>query len=109
TKAPASVKYQRMVHSDCPVAGPWSPLINHTTSDGGRIDIARAVNQGQQRTSNTSTPLARKTQMISDSVQAVINALPTKTTQSKRWGLSVSRTSLKALRAIIAMTAARIP
>jgi hypothetical protein len=71
--------------------------------------MARAVNRGKERTTKTSSPLARKTQMISDSVQAVMMALPAKTAQSSRSFLMVKRTSLKALRAMIAMTAAPMP
>ena len=66
-------------------------------------------NLGGKRTNNATTPLARNSQMISDSVQAVASPLAAKRTHSMRSLASVSLISLRALRAMMAMTAAPTP
>jgi len=61
------------------------------------------------RTSITATPEARKIQSTSCSVQAVTTALTRNVPQRRKSRASVILTSLNALRAMTAMTAAPMP
>ncbi len=84
-----------------------SPVTSHgaitESAAGGRW------RRGGAFTSTAMTPLARKTQTISDSVQAVTTVLTPNSTHNSASFASVIRTSFTALRPMIAMTAAPIP
>ncbi len=109
TTAPAPMKKTRIFHSTGRVAGPSSPATNQC---GGTKSIAVVRNRSQLggvRISIAATPAARKIQRISFSVQPVTIALTMKMIQSRRSRARVSFTSLVALRAMMAITAAPIP
>ena len=109
TTAPADVKNQRIFHRTGPVAAPSSPANNQC---GGAMSIAaprRRSQPGGVRTTIAAIPPARKIQRISCSVHPVTTPLTAKMTHNSRSRPSVSFTSLVALRAMIAMTAAPMP
>ena len=106
TTAPAAVKNQRIFHRSGSVAGPPSPA---SSQCGGTRAAAAPGQRNGVRTSITPTPERRKIQRISFSVQPVTTALMRKTSQRSRSRASVILSSLTALRAITAITAAPIP
>ena len=100
TNAPASVKYQAIRQSVSCVAGPERPV----KRIGGASGIPRATDPLGSRRDRTSTariPAPRKTQTISDSVQAVTSAATANSPHRSASLPSVSRVSLKAPRAMI--------
>ena len=108
TNSPAPAKYTRIFQSTPSDVGPPSAV----ASPGTAGMHARARDAGalsRPRRSIGTSPHNRKTQMISDSVQAVTSALAVKSTQSNRSRPSVIRTSFRTLRAMMAITAAPIP
>src|SRR5215471_9428884 len=78
-------------------------------ANGRSALVAAAPQRGGIRTISATTPLARNSQTISDSVHAVATVLTANRTQSNRSRASVSLTSLMALRAMMVMTAAPTP
>src|SRR3954451_3530754 len=94
TNAPASAKYQPRVHRVAAEAGPANPEIDQ--SERGSIPSAPLAftHLGGAFAHMASTPLARNSQMISDSVQAVTIVLTENSAQSKRSRAKVIFTSL---------------
>jgi hypothetical protein len=71
--------------------------------------VAPGPSRGGAFTSIDTTPHRRKTQTISDSVQAVVRALAANTNHS-RWSLPIVRpVTLQVLRTMMAITAAPMP
>src|SRR4051812_14909646 len=109
TNAPASAKYQKTFHNVAPDAGPCSPVSSQGGSGASARAPARPSRPGGALTSSATTPEATNTQTISDSVQAVTTALTPNRAASSQSLPTVMRTSLQALRAMMAMTAAPTP
>ena len=90
-------------------AAPVVPAVASTVSIPGGNKSAIGTLRLRDRTISATTPEARNSQMISDSVQAVVSALTPNSAHSSRSFPRVSFTSLSALRAMMAMTAAPMP
>src|SRR5215471_5072355 len=86
-----------------------SPAGAPVKMNGNHAAVVLAPQRGGKRTTSATTPLPRKSQTISDSVQAVATALAVNSAHSRRSRAIVIRTSLTALRAMMAMTAAPTP
>src|SRR5712692_77141 len=107
TNRPAPAKYPRIVPSR-PTDGSAGPAARSSASDADLLPPP-APPRGAVRTRTGTRPDARNTQTISVPVHAVTPALSANNAQRNRSRPSVIRTSLIALRAMTAITAAPTP